>query len=165
MSILECGLRVGARLDGMGRGILPSSTQYGALSSPPVARHPTKTDTLAHRRKGSFFIVYCSGASSNLQARETSLSERRKSDTLTYAISRTRRNNLLDFFVPSLTHDQWMDHALAFRPPHYQPLNVGISGVSTLIEPVLCSKPMKLPSSVSRIPSWVRILCSLRKLF
>ncbi|KAK4412190.1 hypothetical protein Salat_2969900 [Sesamum alatum] len=128
MSILECGLRVGARLDGMGRAILPSSTQYDALSSPPVARRPTKTDALAHRRKGSFFIVYCSGASSNLQARETSLSERRKSYSLTYAISRTRRNNLLDFFVPSLTHDQWLDHALAFRPPTTNLLMSGYPG-------------------------------------
>jgi len=41
MSILECGLMlvVGARLDGMGRAILPSSIQYGALPSPSVARY------------------------------------------------------------------------------------------------------------------------------
>lgn len=32
--------------------------------------------------------------------------------SFTYAISRTRRNNLLYFFLPSLTHDQWLDHAL-----------------------------------------------------
>ncbi|KAK4435136.1 hypothetical protein Salat_0676900 [Sesamum alatum] len=58
--ILEYGLRVGARLDGMGRAILPSSTQYDALLSPPggtlaVHSDPQNPVEFHHNRSSTLF--------------------------------------------------------------------------------------------------------------
>ncbi|KAF7146730.1 hypothetical protein RHSIM_Rhsim04G0235000 [Rhododendron simsii] len=79
----------------------------------------------------------CTQEKSDLRNLKYSL---RKQLLYTCAISQTRRNNLFDFFLPSLTHDQWQYHALAFRPAHYQPLDVGISRVATEIsEPSVLS--------------------------